>query len=62
MHFHAFPKIGNLAQIYFRVSDIATSMWHYKSYFHDVYNYFREYLINANNAKICTLRKYLRSQ
>ena len=33
MHFHAFPKIGNLAQIHFRVSDIATSMWHYKSYF-----------------------------
>ena len=37
IHFRAFPKIGNFAQIYFHVFDIATSMWHYKSYYHDVY-------------------------
>ena len=40
IHFRAFLKIGNFSQIYFfAFFDIATSMWHYKSYFHAVYTY-----------------------
>ena len=61
INFGTFPKIGNFTQIYFCIFDIATSMWHYKSYFHNVY-IFHEYLINAKARKICTARKYLRSQ
>ena len=37
IHFRAFPKIGNFTQIDIPVFDIFASMWHYKSYFHDVH-------------------------
>ena len=37
IHFRAFPKIDNFAQTYICVFDIAASMWHNKSSFHDVY-------------------------
>ena len=50
---HAFPKIGNFAQINICDFDIFASMWHYTCYFHDVHN-FCEYLINANFVKIFT--------
>ena len=37
IYFLAFPKIGNFARIIIRVFNMFASMWHYKSYFHDVH-------------------------
>ena len=37
VNFRAVPKIGDFAQKNIHVFDIFASMWHYKSYFHDVH-------------------------
>ena len=37
IHFRAFSKNGNFAEINIRVFDIFASMWHYNIFFHDVH-------------------------
>ena len=37
VNFRAVPKIGDFTQKNIHVFDIFASMWHYKSYFHDVH-------------------------
>ena len=53
--------MGNFACIKIRVLSATASIGYYKSNFRGG-TYFRAYLRNANCAKICTARKYLRSQ
>ena len=59
-NFHEFTKVDNFAWIYIRVFHNIASTCHNKNYFH-VIHIFADFK-NANNAKICTARTFLRSQ